>query len=87
VNNMGVYKLWSRGLPFIILDKDTDIIFMTDELTFEEKSDKDAIKVAEKLVIRGGEDMSCTLFKKTKSTTWSTLLAVIDFNKATGGEE
>lgn len=84
---MGVYKLWSRGLPFIILDKDTDIIFMTDELTFEEKSDKDAIKVAEKLVIRGGEDMSCTLFKKTKSTTWSTLLAVIDFNKATGGEE
>ncbi len=84
---MGVYKLWSRGIPFIILDKDTDIIFMTDELIFEEKSDKDAIKVAEKLVIRGGEDMSCTLFKKTKSTTWHTLLAVIDFNKATGDEE
>ncbi len=84
---MGVYKLWSRGLPFIIMDKDTDIIFMTDELIFEEKSDRDAIKTAEELVIRGGEDMSCTLFKKTKSTTWSTLLAVIDFSKATGDKE
>lgn len=84
---MGVYKLWSRGLPFIILDKDTDIIFMTDELTFEAKSDRDAIKTAEELVIRGGEDMTCTLFKKTKSTTWSTLLAVIDFSKATGDEK
>lgn len=84
---MGIYKLWSRGLPFIMLDKDTDIIFMTDEMTFEEKSDKDAIEVAKKLVIRGGEDMSCTLFKKTKSTTWSTLFAVIDFRKATEDEK
>lgn len=84
---MGVYKLWSRGLPFIILDKDTDIIFMTDEMTFEAKSDSDAIKTAEELVIRGGKDMTCTLFKKTKSTTWSSLLAVIDFSKATGGEK
>ena len=41
---MGIYKLWSRGLPFIMLDKDTDIIFMADEMTFEAKSDSDSQK-------------------------------------------
>ena len=55
---MGIYKLWSRGLPFIMLDKDTDIIFMADEMTFEATSDSDAVQVAKKLVIRGGEDMT-----------------------------
>ena len=84
---MGIYKLWSRGLPFIMLDKDTDVIFMTDEMTYEASSDRDAVQIAKKLVIRGGEDMTCTLFKKEKSTTWRTLFAVIDFSKATEGEK
>lgn len=84
---MGIYKLWSRGLPFIMLDKDTDIIFMADEMTFEATSDSDAVQVAKKLVIRGGEDMTCTLLKKEKSTAWRTLFAVIDFRKATEDEK
>ena len=84
---MGIYKLWSRGLPFIMLDKDTDIIFMADEMTFEATSDSDAVQVAKKLVIRGGEDMTCTLFKKEKYTAWRTLFAIIDFRKATEDEK
>lgn len=84
---MGIYKLWSRGLPFITLDKDTDVIFMTDEMTFEARSDNDAVQIAKKLVVRGGEEMTCTLFKKEKSTAWRTLFAIIDFRKATEDDQ
>lgn len=79
---MGIYKLWSRGIPFIMLDKDTDIIFMSDDITFEAPLDSDALRIAETLVERGGEDMSCTLFKKTKSSSWHTLSYCLDYKKA-----
>lgn len=84
---MGIYKLWSRGLPFIMLDKDTDIIFMADDITFEAVSDKDAMRIAGALVERGGEDMSCTVFKKKKAASWQTLSYCLDYKMATKDEK
>ena len=84
---MGIYKLWSRGIPFIMLDKDTDVVFMADDITFEAVSDEDAMRIASALVERGGEDMSCTIFKKKKADSWQTLSYCLDYKMATGDKK